>query len=206
MLDKYSNLPSFQKNSMLGTGSIKLPPESLAKLGYMNFLKKTAQPGMQQMLDNYNRGQGGVAPIPPELSSKIDTAVSNNTNFDAANSGLGSTNSGYFTDAELAQRNSEDYNFINNSDNNVDTESPGFFGKDGFGMDDAMNVGKLGLGAFQGYLGYKNYGLAKDTFEYNKMDRNRTYAANRDKYNNALARTAAVDSHYGSKTAGKKLV
>ena len=198
MLDQYSKLPSFQTNSMLGTGSLKLPPESLAKLGYMNFIKNAAQPGMQQMLDNYNRGQGGVAPIPPELSSKIDTAVNNNTNFDAANSGLG----GY----DRSTANGMEGPLMQNGGFESNTGDPGFFGKDGFGMDDAMNVGKLGLGAFQGYLGYKNYGLAKDTFEYNKMDRNRTYAANRDKYNNALARTAAVDSHYGSKTAGKKLV
>jgi len=85
------------------------------------------------------------------------------------------------------------------------TEQPGFFGKDGFGMSDALGIGKLGVGLGQLYLGQQGLDLAKDTFAANKADRDRTYAANVAKYNNALARTAAVDKHYGSTTAGQRL-
>lgn len=85
------------------------------------------------------------------------------------------------------------------------TEQPGFFGKDGFGMDQALGLGKLGVGLGNLYLGQQGLDLAKDTFAANKADRDRTYAANVAKYNNALARTAAVDKFYGSVTAGKRL-
>ncbi len=66
-----------------------------------------------------------------------------------------------------------------------------------------------GLGAIKGltglanaYTGYKQLGLAEDAFDFNKAAANREYVANVQKYNNSLARTAAVDKHYGSQTAG----
>lgn len=88
---------------------------------------------------------------------------------------------------------------------NDSTITPGFFGKDGFGMSDALGLGKLGVGLGNLYLGNKQLGLAEDTFKYNKAARDKEYAANVTKYNNALSRTAAIDKHYGSQTSGTKI-
>jgi len=73
------------------------------------------------------------------------------------------------------------------------------------------NVG-LGLGAVKGatglanaYTGFKNLELAEDAFDFNKMAADREYAANKRKYENTLARTAAVDKHYGKKPVGLAL-
>lgn len=83
--------------------------------------------------------------------------------------------------------------------------TPGVDTSTGIDMGNILGYGKLGLGALQAGLAYKNYGLQKDAFNFNKMDRNRAYAANKLKYNNQLGRTAAVDSHYGTKSSGTKL-
>ena len=73
------------------------------------------------------------------------------------------------------------------------------------GLGSLMDLGKIGSGIANAYLGYKNYGLAKDQFNYNKMARDRDYNANKLKYNNALARTNAVQSHYGLGSVAKNL-
>lgn len=80
-------------------------------------------------------------------------------------------------------------------------------GTPGFGLGN-LTLGQ-GLGAIKGltglanaYTGYKQLGLAEEAFDFNKAAANREYAANVQKYNNALARTAAIDKHYGSQTAG----
>ena len=74
-----------------------------------------------------------------------------------------------------------------------------------FGMDSVLGIGKIGVGLGNLALGYENLGLAKDTFDFNKMAADREYAANVQKYDNTLARTAAIDKHYGSQTAGQKI-
>ena len=75
----------------------------------------------------------------------------------------------------------------------------------GTGLNGYLGMAKLGLGALNLGLGYKQYGLAKDAFAYNKMARDRDYAANALKYNNALARTNAVQAHYGLGSVANKL-
>lgn len=54
-------------------------------------------------------------------------------------------------------------------------------------------------------LGYKNYGLTKDIVSHNIMDSNRAHDASKTQYNNSLARTAAIDKHYGTTSAGTKV-
>jgi len=73
------------------------------------------------------------------------------------------------------------------------------------GVQGLADIGKLGVGLGQLYLGSQQLGLAKDQFAYNKMAKDREYAANVAEYNNALARTAAVDKFYGTQSAGTPL-
>lgn len=64
------------------------------------------------------------------------------------------------------------------------------------------DLGLKGLGAFT------NWGTmqtAKDTLDFNKMNANRAYDADKLKYNNALARTEAINDFYGSKNVATKL-
>lgn len=72
-----------------------------------------------------------------------------------------------------------------------------------------LSLASSGLATLTGLgnlaLGYKQYGLAKDALAHNIMDSNRQYDAAKTQYNNSLARTAAVDKHYGSATAGTKV-
>jgi len=80
---------------------------------------------------------------------------------------------------------------VANVDVKLDTKSSGL------GMKGWLGIGGLAMNAVNAGLAYKNYSLAKDQFAFNKMNSNRNYEANKTKYNNSLARTGAVNSHYG---------
>jgi len=82
------------------------------------------------------------------------------------------------------------------------TDPGGFSLKSVGGIKGLTGIGKLGIGLGQLYLGGQQLGLAKDQFAYNKMAKDREYAANVAEYNNSLARTAAVDKFYGTQSAG----
>jgi len=112
--------------------------------------------------------------------------------------GLGDFGTYTAADGSTVNLNEDAYNAIKGSGYDGElTKNGGFFGADGFGMGDALGLGKLGVGLGNLYLADQQLGLAKDTFNFNKADRNRTYEANRKKYNNAVARTNAVNAHYG---------
>lgn len=70
----------------------------------------------------------------------------------------------------------------------------GFLG----GIDTLAKLGNVGVGL-------ANYGLAKDTYKFNVMNANRNYEADKTKYNNAVARTEAVNAVYGSPNVATKL-
>lgn len=74
------------------------------------------------------------------------------------------------------------------------TQMGGFLG----GVDALAKLGNVGVGL-------ANYGLAKDAYKFNVMNANRNYEADKTKYNNALARTEAVNAVYGSPNVATKL-
>lgn len=54
-------------------------------------------------------------------------------------------------------------------------------------------------------LGFKQYGLAKDTLSHNIANSRKNFEANRTKYNNAVARTEAVNKHFGSQNVASRI-
>lgn len=64
------------------------------------------------------------------------------------------------------------------------------------------NLGLKGMGAF---TDWQQMQTAKDTLNFNKMNANRAYEADKLKYNNTLARTEAINDFYGSKNVATKL-
>ena len=94
--------------------------------------------------------------------------------------------------------------FIWNSDTNSYSQKvdvPGV--TDNLGL---MDWAKLGLAGMSIGTDIANYGIAKDTLAFNKMNANRSYEADKLKYNNGLARTSAVNAVYGSPDVATKLV
>lgn len=53
-------------------------------------------------------------------------------------------------------------------------------------------MGKLGTGLANAYLGYKNYGLAQDTFAFNKDMKEKEYAMAKDAYDRQVARASSI--------------
>jgi len=70
---------------------------------------------------------------------------------------------------------------------------------------DWLGLANIGLKGMSVFTDIGELGLAKDTLAFNKMNANRAYDADKLKYNNALARTEAVNSVYGSPNVATKL-
>ena len=171
-------------------------------------------------LDNVNKGQAAKANYAkymerqgyPAGTTAPDT--SNGYSWDwlfgskpASSNGLGTYGTFTNNNGVSVNVNEDAFNSIKGTDHGgtLTQNTSGFFGTDGFGMDDALGLGKLATGLGNLYLANKQLGLAEDTFKFNKADRNRVYAANAKKYNNALARTNAVNAHYNVANTGSAI-
>ena len=53
-------------------------------------------------------------------------------------------------------------------------------------------IGQLGTGLANAYMGYKNLGLAEDTFAFNKDMMNKQYAMAKDDYDRQVARSSSI--------------
>ena len=120
-------------------------------------------------------------------------------NIDATRAGLaaqGELNTGGFTRQDGT---AGDY-VMNPSASGPGADPMGGFTMGGFlgGVDALAKLGNVGVGL-------ANYGLAKDAYKFNVMNANRNYEADKTKYNNALARTEAVNAVYGSPNVATKL-
>ena len=70
---------------------------------------------------------------------------------------------------------------------------------------DWLGLASLGLQGMGMITDWQQMQTAKDTLKFNKMNANRAYEADKLKYNNALARTEAVNDFYGSKNVATRL-
>lgn len=68
----------------------------------------------------------------------------------------------------------------------------------GFNFSDGLGAAQIGLGALNAFTGFQNYKLQKEALAANIENANRNYEAEKTKYNNAVARTEAVNKHFGS--------
>lgn len=76
---------------------------------------------------------------------------------------------------------------------------------EGLGGSEMLGLANLGLKGMGAFTDWQKMELAKDALDFNKMNANRNYDAERTKYNNAYDRTDAVNKVYGSQTVGTKI-
>lgn len=75
----------------------------------------------------------------------------------------------------------------------------------GFTFSDGLGAAQLGLGALNAFTGFQNYKLQKEALKANIENANRNYEAEKTKYNNAVARTEAVNKHFGSENVTARI-
>lgn len=75
----------------------------------------------------------------------------------------------------------------------------------GFNFSNGLGVAQIGLGALNAYTGFQNYKLQKEALAANIENANRNYEAEKTKYNNAVARTEAVNKHFGSENVTARI-
>ena len=75
----------------------------------------------------------------------------------------------------------------------------------GFNFSNGLGAAQIGLGALNAYTGFQNYKLQKEALAANIENANRNYEAEKTKYNNAVARTEAVNKHFGSENVTARI-
>ena len=75
--------------------------------------------------------------------------------------------------------------------------SPGFWGADGFSANDAVGLAGLGMDAFNAWQSMQKTDILKDQYDTAKDLAYKNLAMKKGQYNNSLARTAAVNKHFG---------
>lgn len=75
----------------------------------------------------------------------------------------------------------------------------------GFNFSNGLGVAQIGLGALNAYTGFQNYKLQKEALAASIENANRNYEADKTKYNNAVARTEAVNKHFGSENVTARI-
>jgi hypothetical protein len=75
----------------------------------------------------------------------------------------------------------------------------------GFSFGDGLGAAQVGLGALEAFQGFQNYNLQKKALNASIENANRNYEAEKTKYNNAVARTEAVNKHFGSANVASKI-
>jgi hypothetical protein len=125
-----------------------------------------------------------------------------------SSNGLGTFATYTAPDGTAVGVNEDAYNSIVNSGTgggSLKLNDTGFFGKGGFGLDDALGIGKLGVGLGNLYLANKQLGLAEKTYKFNKKMRQADYDANVTKYNNLFDRRKMLNDHIGVETPGHRI-
>jgi hypothetical protein len=139
---------------------------------------------------------------------KTPTSVTDFLSNVTGSNGLGTFGTYTSADGTSVNINKDAYNSIANSGTGGGTlklNSTSFFGSDGFGMDDALGIGKLGVGLGNLYLANKQLGLAEKSYEFNKRMRQADYNANVTKYNNLYDFRKARNDQQGYKTPGHRI-
>jgi hypothetical protein len=122
--------------------------------------------------------------------------------------GLGTFGTYTSADGTSVNINKDAYNSIANSGTGGGTlklSDTGFFGNDGFGINDALGIGKLGVGLGNLYLANKQLSLAEKNYKFNKKMRQADYDANVTKYNNLYDFRKARNDQQGYATPGHRI-
>ena len=162
--------------------------------------------GSQQNVFGLNGSSTGLptqaaAPTAPISASSLATpAITSSAINNAATGYQGSYTGGQynqpFSTADAIQRGGGN---TNSTDSSSKGDGKGTAYTNADGSINGMGIGSLVLGGANALLGYKNYGLAKDTFEHNKQMALANYAANRIQANNLINTSNNINAGVTSK-------